>query len=236
MADRDTILAALDETDRFVMIPRAVLRLLGPRDAAVLCWIRHRSRGGDRWVEETVSQLADDLGLSADQMRRALAVLREADLIESEESDRFSRKRRYRVTRRRGSATSDGADLPRPDDAESRRLPLENEKKLEKKETPAAGGEAESLDGWLREWWKLQNPRPTQSFVAIRTVARAAERAGWNRETLGRALTEVPVISTGALDLWRNRQKPAAKASTRYAPGSDLHRGATDRTGESHAW
>jgi hypothetical protein len=104
--------------------------------------------------------------------------------------------------------------------------------------TPAASGDVEQPDpdAWLKKWWVQQDPRPTQSFVAIRNVGRAALRNGWDVETLQRAMTEVPSISTGALDYWRSRQNGTARPSLRNAPGSPLAEGATDRTGESGAW
>jgi hypothetical protein len=93
-------------------------------------------------------------------------------------------------------------------------------------------------DAWLKAWWEQQTPRPTQSFVAIRAIARAALRSGWELETLRRAMTEAPVISGGALDLWRSRQTNGSngRPALHHAPGSALARGATDRTGASGEW
>ncbi len=111
------------------------------------------------------------------------------------------------------------------------------EKSVREKRSPTASGVE---DAWLREWWEQQNPRPTQSFVAIRSVARSALRSGWDLAMLRKAMTEAPVISAAALDLWRSRQngwKPvSAEAKRHFAPDGDLARGASNREGESGAW
>lgn len=59
---------------------------------------------------------------------------------------------------------------------------------------------------WRRlanEWWESRDPRPRQPFIAAEKVIRAALTAGWSETDLRRALREIPVVSGGALDMWR---------------------------------
>jgi hypothetical protein len=58
----------------------------------------------------------------------------------------------------------------------------------------------------VRSWWERQAPKPTQPFPAVVAVCARALRAGWTETELAHALDEVPVVSGGALDLWRNRR------------------------------
>lgn len=80
---------------------------------------------------------------------------------------------------------------------------------------------AEAADALVKDWWNRQDPKPTQSFVAVRAVARAALRSGWDPTTLAKAMTEVPVISAGALDMWRSRQNGKGQRQVRTAVDLD---------------
>jgi DNA-binding transcriptional ArsR family regulator len=72
---------------------------------------------------------------------------------------------------------------------------------------PAGGDETRRrADAVVRPWWERQAPRPAQPFVAIVGVCAGALRAGWTDVDLAQALEEVPVVSGGALDLWRNKR------------------------------
>lgn len=132
----DEVLAALDDVDNFVIVPRAALRALPPREAIALCWLRYRGQH-EGWVDTSTAELAAEIGLTADQMKRAISVLVEEQLVEWREPQMFSRRRQYRVARRCTSAPSEGAHLHAPDGADVHALPLQEDLDLLVKSAPA---------------------------------------------------------------------------------------------------
>jgi hypothetical protein len=59
----------------------------------------------------------------------------------------------------------------------------------------------------LDPWWERQEVKPARSYMACLKACEAALHGGMSDTDLARAIGEVPTITGGAFDYWRNRQR-----------------------------
>jgi hypothetical protein len=67
----------------------------------------------------------------------------------------------------------------------------------------------------LNRWWEGENPRPAQPYIACLKVVSKMIEVGWTPDDVFFALTEAPVVSTGALTMaLKMRRKVSAGTQT----------------------
>lgn len=109
----------------FMQVRAALVRRLGGANEA-LVWTRidwradsarvaHQTQDGTHWWAATYPEIADETGLSADQVRRAVDRLVEGGFLRAEQQHGFARKRSY------APIYSHVANLPAGEDARSKR-------------------------------------------------------------------------------------------------------------------
>ena len=197
----------------FVVARAALIRAVGIVEAVVLARIHYRAResyreayehGGEWWWNAPVEALADETGLSEKQVRRALAVLRDAGHVVAEKHHRggsWDQSMSYRValdlaetpanshspsradaSARRGvSHAPSGADEHAPSGADH---PLQEEIK-KREEPPSSPPAAVAVPSWrspaLREPPTVE-PDGFDAFYAAwpRKVGRRDARRAWD--------------------------------------------------------
>jgi hypothetical protein len=70
----------------------------------------------------------------------------------------------------------------------------------------------------LDEWWGRQEPKPQQRYVGALQVVKKALADGWQEPDLREALDSIPIISGGALDIWRKKRTTTRRPA--YGTGS----------------
>jgi hypothetical protein len=58
----------------------------------------------------------------------------------------------------------------------------------------------------LTDGWYQGHDRPQQRYVAVLKIVTKALKDGWDERDLAQALAEMPTVSGGSLDYWRNRR------------------------------
>jgi hypothetical protein len=73
---------------------------------------------------------------------------------------------------------------------------------------PAVRGEATPAEmaKILTDGWYQGHDRPQQRYVAVLKIVTKALKDGWDERDLAQALAEMPTVSGGSLDYWRNRR------------------------------
>lgn len=221
--DPAKLLAAFNETDNFCIVPRSALQAgMKPREAIAFTWFRFRA-GGD-WLTIKMSDLAAGIGLSPDQMTRALDALIELGVVEAERPG-MSRLRRYRVAQPQTQKCVIESAEPRLPNAESRLGTSLSKEVLSSNEHAADGvtPPKSKLDPIAKaivdDWWERHKAdtghQPTaQNYIGVVKIVAKVLAAGHRPEAIRAALPRVPTVSVGTLEMILNGRPSSGRPST----------------------
>jgi hypothetical protein len=169
----------LDE--RVVMAQPSLIRAFGPGVALVLQQIHwHTQAGygaevhdGETWWPVTISEFADEIGLSPDQMRRTLNRAEDDGLLVSCQPEGWRTRRKwYRVDRDVVRESVDGATCPSGESAASKRA----NPPLPKRANPPLPKRANPPLPPMSEGQELENPDGSSRIPSSTSGSRSARR------------------------------------------------------------
>lgn len=175
----------------FMQVRAALVRRLGGANEA-LVWTRidwradsarvaHQTEDGTHWWAATYPEIADETGLTAEQVRRAIEKLVDGGYLRAEQQHGFSRKRSYAPIYAQVADSPDGQDARSKrrdgqiDAADSPDVPLIETRDVE--DTPVVPrGDAidEAFDVVWATWPSARRGSSKKAAASFRTAVKAA--------------------------------------------------------------